>query len=382
MKEKLKTIHTNLIWATYLLLLSGLLLYFPFLRGVFSSFRFLIIWLHDAVGLYMGVMLLTYLTMVGKHWKQLNEDGKKLNLILILIFVTGWSISGLILLAKGLIAPVYNQPALTVHDIFTWAGASYIIFHSLTRYSQLSNVTENDESASDRLVNRKRFLGLLGGLILIIGASGAVFNLLNSGISNLKKIGQSKLVPAPIPAPQSKPPIGGGLKGNFRQYSITTDPVFTNDNWQFTVSGLVNKNLKYIWPEFVKIPRKVQVSDFHCITGWTVNSVTYEGIPLSEMLRMADVKPSAKYVKFISGDGEYIDSLTLSQAHMDDVIIALLMDGEPLHPDYGGPARLIVPKMYGYKSVKWLNGIELTTKEPTGYWEERGYQKDAWVKKT
>ncbi|MNN80530.1 TMAO/DMSO reductase [compost metagenome] len=84
-------------------------------------------------------------------------------------------------------------------------------------------------------------------------------------------------------------------------------------------------------------------------------------------------------MKFYSGDGEYTDSLTMEQAHLDDVMVAVMHDGKPIRGELGGPVRLIVPQMYAYKSVKWLNRIELIAEEHVGYWEVRGYDKDAWV---
>ena len=96
-------------------------------------------------------------------------------------------------------------------------------------------------------------------------------------------------------------------------------------------------------------------------------------------MQQAGVQPNAKTVKLYSGDGVYTDSLTLDQANMEDVMVALLHDGKPIPSDLGGPVRLVVPKMYTYKSVKWLNRIELIAGEHTGYWEERGYSTDAWV---
>jgi DMSO/TMAO reductase YedYZ molybdopterin-dependent catalytic subunit len=92
------------------------------------------------------------------------------------------------------------------------------------------------------------------------------------------------------------------------------------------------------------------------------------------------VKKEAKYVKFYSGDKVYTDTLDLEQvAGLDDVMVAVLMDGQPIPQKLGGPVRLVVPKMYAYKSVKWLQAIELIDKEHIGYWELRGYDMDAWV---
>lgn len=121
------------------------------------------------------------------------------------------------------------------------------------------------------------------------------------------------------------------------------------------------------------------MSDFHCVTGWSVYKNTWEGIKLKDLLSQAGVKPTAKTVKFYSGDGVYTDTLTLEQADMDDVLVAVMHDGRPIPSDLGGPVRLIVPKMFAYKSVKWLNRIELIEGDHTGYWEQRGYSNDAWV---
>lgn len=187
------------------------------------------------------------------------------------------------------------------------------------------------------------------------------------------------MVPLPQPMPASAPPAGGGAKGDFRIYSVTPIPSFSNATWSFKIDGLVDKPMTWNWEQFVKLARKVQVSDFHCVTGWSVYKNTWEGIPLKQFLQEAGVQTTAKTVKFYSGDGVYTDSLTLEQAQMDDIMVAMPHDGNLIPSDLGGPVRLIVPKMYAYKSVKWLNRIELIDKDHVGYWEERGYDIDAWV---
>lgn len=186
--------------------------------------------------------------------------------------------------------------------------------------------------------------------------------------------------PAPVPLPDSLPPRGGGAKGSFRIYTVTEMPIFTADNWTFQVDGMVDRPNRWNWESFLRMSRDNQVSDFHCVTGWSVYNCTWEGIPLARMLEEAGVQPGATAVKCYSGDGVYTDALTLEQAGMPDVMVAVLLDGKPIPPELGGPVRLIVPKMYAYKSVKWLNRIELIDHDHTGYWEERGYSANAWVK--
>ncbi|RUT29045.1 hypothetical protein EJP77_16640 [Paenibacillus zeisoli] len=186
-------------------------------------------------------------------------------------------------------------------------------------------------------------------------------------------------IPKPKPLPASSPPIGGGSKGDFRVYSVTPIRPLTNNTWSFTIDGLVERPVTYNWETFIKLKRKVQISDFHCVTGWSVYKNTWEGLSLKQLLEQAGVKSGATHIKFYSADGVYTDSLTLEQARMDDVMVAMLHDGILIPSELGGPVRLIVPKMYAYKSVKWLNRIELIDMDHVGYWEQRGYSKDAWV---
>ena len=107
--------------------------------------------------------------------------------------------------------------------------------------------------------------------------------------------------------------------------------------------------------------------------------VEWKGVRLADVLDQAGVSPEARAVRFTSFDGAYTESLTLDQARRDDVIVAYEMEGNPLSDEHGGPVRLYVAPMYGYKSSKWLDGIELTERVEPGYWEDRGYDVDAWV---
>jgi DMSO/TMAO reductase YedYZ molybdopterin-dependent catalytic subunit len=115
------------------------------------------------------------------------------------------------------------------------------------------------------------------------------------------------------------------------------------------------------------------------VTGWRVPDVKWTGVQLSHLLDQAGVKPNATAVRFTSFDGVYTESLTMEQARRPDVIVAWSMEGKPVSRDHGGPVRMYVAPMYGYKSCKWLEGIEVTEKVETGYWEDYGYDVDGWV---
>ena len=168
--------------------------------------------------------------------------------------------------------------------------------------------------------------------------------------------------------------------GRFRFYSITGNfPHRDRSAYTLQVNGLVERPLTLSYAQLTAMPATRVKRDFQCVTGWRVPGVHWTGVRLSELLDRAGVKPEATALRFVSFDGEYRESLTLSQARRPDVIVAYELEGSPLSSDHGGPARLYVAPMYGYKSCKWLDTIELTARVEPGYWEENGYDVDGWV---
>ena len=127
------------------------------------------------------------------------------------------------------------------------------------------------------------------------------------------------------------------------------------------------------------LPRAEQVSNFHCVTGWSVPNVRWGGVRFHDLLALAQPLPSAKAIRFVSLEQPYNDSLSLDQALLPNVMLAYDMDGQPLSRPHGAPARVVIPEMYGYKGVKWLTRMELVDHQPTGYWEGLGYDQNAWV---
>ncbi|MFF8572508.1 molybdopterin-dependent oxidoreductase [Streptomyces sp. NPDC015140] len=171
-------------------------------------------------------------------------------------------------------------------------------------------------------------------------------------------------------------PNGGG----FRYYSVTSSvPHKDARTYRLTVDGLVDRPATYSLADLRALPQTRMVRDVQCVTGWRVPSTAFEGVRLSELLEAAGVRGTAGAVRFTCFDGAYSESLTLEQARRADVLIALRMRDEDLGHAHGGPVRLYVAPMYFYKSAKWLSGITLTKKVRPGYWEERGYDVDAWV---
>jgi DMSO/TMAO reductase YedYZ molybdopterin-dependent catalytic subunit len=167
------------------------------------------------------------------------------------------------------------------------------------------------------------------------------------------------------------------LGNTFRFYSVTGSvPRPSAVDYRLDVSGLVTNPASYSLAELQALPQTQLVRDFQCVTGWSVPQVHWQGVALSVLLDRARPSATATAVRFRSFDGTYTESLPLDQARRPDVLAALQMLGGPVSHDHGGPVRVYAGGMYGYKSTKWLSGIELTHGEVPGYWETRGYPLD------
>lgn len=171
------------------------------------------------------------------------------------------------------------------------------------------------------------------------------------------------------------------LGSAFRYYSVTGSvPAPIAASYRLAVSGLVSRRASYSLSELQAMPQTSLVEDFQCVTGWRVLEVPWSGIALSRLLDLAGPAAEATAVRFRSCDGTYTESLTLEEARQPGVLVALRMLDEPVTHDHGGPVRIYVSSNYGYKSTKWLSGIELTRREIPGYWEPRGYDIDGRVR--
>ncbi len=152
-------------------------------------------------------------------------------------------------------------------------------------------------------------------------------------------------------------------------------------NWRLQILGLVERPLTFTWEEFRSLPRVRVFSDFHCVTHWSRLGNLWEGVSIHELLHRASVKTDAKFVVAQGYDWGWTTNLPLADLLSDDVLVADTHDGQPLDPDHGGPVRLIVPKLYAWKSAKWLKAIHLVARDQPGYWEQGGYHNhgDPWT---
>src|SRR5947209_144346 len=213
------------------------------------------------------------------------------------------------------------------------------------------------DDAPGRPLGRRAFLGLVGlGLgALVLGRGDSV-------------------LPAAVRS------VVPGLGGGWRIYSVNPPmPTFDPASWSLRIDGLVERPQTLAYADLLALPRAEQTSDFHCVTGWSVSGVRWAGVRFGYLLARARPLPSAGALVFVSAEIPYVESLTMAQADSPDAMVAYEMDGRPLSREHGAPARAVMPRMYGYKGTKWLARIVVTERALDGYWEQRGYDRDAWI---
>ena len=146
--------------------------------------------------------------------------------------------------------------------------------------------------------------------------------------------------------------------------------------WTLRCFGLVEKEVVWTWEEFLKLPRVEIVSDVHCVTHWSLLDSRWDGVHIRELLKHVQVKPEAIAV-MVHADPDYTTNLALKDLIDDDVLLAIQHNGRDLPAEHGGPCRLVVPKLYFWKSAKWIRGFEFMDVNAPGFWEENGYHMHA-----
>ncbi len=153
-------------------------------------------------------------------------------------------------------------------------------------------------------------------------------------------------------------------------------PRFNPQTWTFRCFGLVEQEVIWGWEEFLRLPRVEITSDVHCVTRWSLLDNRWEGVHIRELLKSVRIKPEAVAV-MIHADPDYTTNLLLNELIDDDVLLALKHNGRDIEPDHGGPCRLVVPKLYFWKSAKWVRAFEFLDVNAPGFWEENGYHMHA-----
>jgi len=149
--------------------------------------------------------------------------------------------------------------------------------------------------------------------------------------------------------------------------------------WRLKIEGLVEKPLTLRFDQIQALPRKIQTKNFICVEGWGLDDQKWEGVHLKEIFSKVKINPKAKFVSFYATGGQYHDSLSIQEALEPETMLAHRVNEKDLSPENGFPLRLVVPRMYAYKSVKWVERIVFTEKQEAGYWERFGYPLDGSI---
>ena len=155
---------------------------------------------------------------------------------------------------------------------------------------------------------------------------------------------------------------------------------FDPAKWKFTISGRVNPARELSYEEFTKLPRVKVFSDIHCVTTWSRLDNLWEGVSTRVIKDLTRILPEARFV-IVHSAPSFTTNLTLEDFFAEDALFALKHENESLTPGHGAPVRLVVPRLYFWKSAKWVTGVEFTAEDRPGFWESRGYHNhgDPWT---
>jgi DMSO/TMAO reductase YedYZ molybdopterin-dependent catalytic subunit len=181
------------------------------------------------------------------------------------------------------------------------------------------------------------------------------------------------------PARDPLPPGQREVK-NWPVLDLGVQPDVPTTRWRLDVDGLVEAPLSWSWADFRAEPQATIVSDIHCVTQWSRFNNTWEGVSTRHLLELIRPKPEARFVIQHSYDG-YTTNVPLEAFAGDNVLLAARWEGKPISREHGGPVRLVLPKLYFWKSAKWLSKLEFTAEDKPGFWEVRGYHNygDPWT---
>ncbi len=189
-----------------------------------------------------------------------------------------------------------------------------------------------------------------------------------------------KRIISPDTQRKNRVPPGQRVLNSFPVFHLGVVPRIDPAEWRLALFGAVAEPRELTWDELSALPTVEVYADVHCVTSWSKLGNTFTGVAPSSLQEVVDIGPEARYVMIHSAD-DYTANLALEDFFQPDAILAFGVDGEPLDAEHGGPVRVVVPRLYYWKSAKWVIGLEFMTTDRPGYWESRGYHNhgDPWT---
>jgi len=179
---------------------------------------------------------------------------------------------------------------------------------------------------------------------------------------------------------RARVPPGQYVTTDFPVLSAGPTPHTPLTEWTFRIEGLIDQPVSWSWEEFKALPSREYVADISCVTKWTKLDTRWQGVSVDTLLEHVDLDRRAAFV-IAYCDGGYTTNLPIADVVNDQAFVAYDYDGAPLAPEHGGPARLVVPHLYFWKSAKWIRGLRLQERDQPGFWESFGYHNrgDPWL---
>lgn len=241
---------------------------------------------------------------------------------------------------------------------------------------------EKSKPKKDKKLTRREFIHNAGWLV---GGAAVASSLLLSACQNNEEDTETQttlpedVIYSPDTQREDRIPPGQHEVENWPALQYGDIPDVNTSTWKFTVSGLVENNVVLNYAEFIGLPMVKVFSDIHCVTGWSRLDNLWEGPSSQTIANLAGLKPEARFV-IIKASGGFTSNLTLADFLEEDVVFAVKHDGQPITSQHGAPVRLVVPRLYFWKSAKWVTGLEFTNEDRPGLWESLGYHNhgDPW----
>ena len=198
--------------------------------------------------------------------------------------------------------------------------------------------------------------------------------------SRVEKLRRANPKRKPDDDPEGRVPPGQYLTDKFPVLTHGYTPKISHERWRLKVFGAVAQEVEWSYELFMALPQVEIKADFHCVTRWSRLDNGWTGVSIREVMKHIEPAAEAQFA-MVHGYGQYETNLPLADLLDDDVLFAHSWNGEPLSQEHGGPMRLIVPKLYAWKSAKWVNGLEFMASDRPGFWEQAGYHDhgDPWT---
>ncbi len=346
-------------------LVTGAVLYLPALHSRWVAWLPLIETVHIWGGVLFALLLCLPLAVpIARRWVTVADWRATFQL------VGGLALTGAALWPTAGVPALIRSGAFGAHGLLALGLAGWVVYHAATRIRRAWRAAVPTPAPLRSGLRRRDLLGEAGRAMTTAAAGTVALGLLQGASTAIAKATPTAGGPTGGPAP---------LPG-FQLYTVTgTYPGYDPATWRLVVDGLVNQPLTLSLADLRRLPQTTETRTFRCVTGWEVQNVVWQGVRIAELLREARPQADARWIRFRSFDGVYSDSLSLTQAAASGVLLAHRADGHDLARQQGAPLRLVVPPMYGYKSVKWLSHLTLGESRTLGYWEHRGYGPDAYI---